>query len=108
MKIGFLVIRMLFALMFFWEIFSSFLAHNSIDVIAFVLALFQLLVGILFLVNRQLILAFSLGAFCMWVAIATRHAPLFDIMNTVIHAILMFIFSGLAIHRFWRYLANLK
>ncbi len=122
MKLGNLIIRIGFGLLFVWggleKFFEGFLGgvglQNMADFLkanglAFLgdsgtyavgatLAAFELIAGILVLVNRKLVYAYAFLAFTMLMALVLVHIPSGNWLNIMIHIALLTTLSGLAVN----------
>ncbi len=122
MKLGNLIIRIGFGLLFVWggleKFFEGFLGgvglQNMADflkanglaflgdsgtyVVGATLAAFELIAGILVLVNRKLVYAYAFLAFTMLMALVLVHIPSGNWLNIMIHIALLTTLSGLAVN----------
>lgn len=121
MKSGNLIIRISFALLFIWggleKFFEGFLGgvglQNMADflkssglaflgdtgtyTLGFILALLELIAGILLLINKQLFYSYAFLAFIMFMALVLVHIPSGNWLNIMIHIALMGSLAGLAV-----------
>ena len=74
----------------------SFLGDNGTYVLGVLLALFELVAGILVLANKKLKYAYAFLAFIMFVALVLVHFPSGNWMNIMIHITLFTTLLGLA------------
>ncbi|QTD36242.1 DoxX family membrane protein [Polaribacter batillariae] len=121
MKIGNLLIRIGFGLLFVWgglEKFIegflggvglqnmadflkssglAFLGDTGTYILGAILAALELAAGILLLINKRLFEAYAFLAFIMLMALVLVHIPSGNWMNIMIHIALLFSLAGLAI-----------
>ena len=122
MKLGNIVIRIGFGLLFIWggleKFFEGFLGgvglQNMADflkssglaflgdsgtyLLGALLALLELVAGVLVLANKQLFYAYSFLAFIMLMALVLVHIPSGNWMNIMIHIALLTSLAGLALN----------
>ena len=121
MKIGNLVMRIGIGLLFVWggleKFFEGFLGgvglQNMADflkgsglaflgdtgtyIVGALLATFELIAGVLVLLNKQLLYAYAFLAFIMLMALVLVHIPSGNWMNIMIHIALFTTMAGLAL-----------
>lgn len=121
MKIGSIIIRVGFGLLFVWGGFEKFiegflggvgldnmaaflkssglgfLGDSGTYILGAVLALIELVAGILLFANKQLFYAYGVLAFIMLVALLSVHIPSGNWMNIMIHIALFAALLGLAL-----------
>lgn len=121
MKSGDLIVRISFALLFIWggleKFFEGFLGgvglQNMADflkssdlaflgdtgtyAVGAILALLELVAGVLVLLNKQLFYSYAFLAFIMFMALVLVHIPSGNWMNIMIHIALMGALAGLAV-----------
>ncbi len=124
MKYSNLIIRIGFGLLFIWggleKFFEGFLGGVGLEnmahtlknsglgflgdsgtyVVSFLLALLELVAGILVLANQQLKYSYSFLAFTMLMALIMVHIPSGSWMNSMIHIALFTTLLGLALENF--------
>lgn len=122
MNLGNLVIRIGFALLFIWgglekfiegflggvglQNMADFLKANGLAflgdsgtyIVGTLLAAFELLAGILLIINLKTFYAYLFLAFTMLMALVLVHIPSGNWMNIMIHVVLLTTLSGLAIN----------
>ena len=122
-KTGDLIIRIGFGLLFVWGGLEKFIEgflggvglHNMADflkesglgflgdtgayILGAILALLELIAGILLLVNKEVFFAYAFLAFVMVMALLLVHIPSANWMNITIHLSLATTLTGLAIQR---------
>ena len=75
----------------------AFLGDTGTYIVGALLALLELVAGILILVNKQLAPAYAFLAFIMLMALVLVHIPSANWMNIMIHIALMTTLAGLAL-----------
>ena len=75
----------------------TFLGDTGTYVVGGLLALFELIAGVLLLINKQTFFAYVFLAFIMLMALVLVHIPSGNWMNIMIHIALTTTLSGLAI-----------
>jgi len=78
----------------------GFLGHTGNYILAFILALTELVAGILILINKKTSIAYFYAAFIMLVALVTVYFPSGNWMQSMIHIALFSVFFGLSIESF--------
>lgn len=120
-KLGNLVIRIGFGLLFIWggleKFFEGFLGGVGLDnmaaflsdngmaflgdtgtyIVGAILAGLELIAGVLVLINKQAMYAYGFLAFIMLMALVLVHIPSGNWMNIMIHIALMTTLAGLAL-----------
>lgn len=76
----------------------DFLGDTGAYVLGAILALLELLAGILLLINKKLFEAYAFLAFIMLMAMVLVHIPSGNWMNIMIHLALLLTLSGLALN----------
>lgn len=123
MKIGSIIIRIGFGLLFVWggleKFFEGFLGGVGLDnmagflkssglgflgdsgtyILGAVLALIELIAGILLFANKQLFYAYGVLVIIMLVALLSVHIPSGNWMNIMIHIALFAALLGLALEK---------
>jgi len=75
----------------------AFLGDTGTFALGAILALFELIAGVLLAINKQTFYAYTFLAFVMFMALALVHIPSGNWMNIMIHIALMTTLAGLAI-----------
>ena len=78
----------------------GFLGESGNYALAFILALTELIAGVLILVNRKTVFAYFYAAFIMLVALVTVYFPSGNWMQSMIHIALLTTFLGLALETY--------
>ncbi|MDY7396092.1 DoxX family protein [Aureibaculum sp. 2210JD6-5] len=76
----------------------AFLGDTGTYALGAILALFELIAGILILVNKQTVYAYAFLAFIMLMALVLVHIPSGNWMNIMIHIALTTTLAGLALN----------